>query len=84
MLFEHVSEVLAINLSRASNKNHAEVLVECYLRDLSVSNPCSFWRHGFSKQVLLSRWKYVKCELERPKNQGEVACCLNTRGLIKT
>ena len=33
------------------------VLVECYPGALSVSNPCSFWRHGFRKQVLLSRWK---------------------------
>ena len=34
----------------------------------------SFWRHGFSKQVLPSLWKYVKLKLERPTNQGDVAC----------
>ena len=40
--------------------------------DLSVTKRCSFWRHGFRKQVLLSRWKYVKTKLERPINQGDV------------
>ena len=33
---------------------HESVLM--YL-DLSVTERCSFWRHGFRKQALLSRWK---------------------------
>ena len=33
------------------------VLVECSMCALSVVNPCSFWRHGFRDQVLLSRCK---------------------------
>ena len=50
------------------------VLVESSMCALSVVNPCSFWRHGFRDQVLLSRWKSVKLKLERPTNQGDVAC----------
>ena len=32
------------------------VMCSMYL-DLSVTKRCSFWRHGFRKQAMLSRWK---------------------------
>ena len=48
-------------------------LIRLMYLDLSATKWCSFWRHGFRKQVLLSRWKYAKLLLDRPTNQGNVA-----------
>ena len=47
-------------------------LIQLMYLDLSATKRCSFWRHGFRKQVLLSRWKYAKWLLDRPTNQGNV------------
>ena len=50
------------------------MLIECYLRAPSVSNPSSFWRQGFTNQVHLRRWNSSKLRFLHPKNQGDVAC----------